>query len=200
MTISDDACEEQQKPLRQVVEERLQKEVGIRAVGDPFEDRVVEVPDDLYELLVQMSFSNPIYMVEEFHRVYGLHVHNEVMVGKYDHEFRHGMNYSQLGRLRYKLLDEEFNDEYADADSADDKQGMIDALCDIIYVAVGAALELGLPIRLGLNEVHRSNMSKLGADGKPIYREDGKILKGPDYTPPNWVEVFQEWEAEKGKV
>ena len=60
-----------------------------------------------------------------------------------------------------------------------------DALTDIRYVTDGACLEFGLPAEKLLREVHRSNMSKLGEDGRPILREDGKILKGPNYTPPD---------------
>ena len=60
-----------------------------------------------------------------------------------------------------------------------------DALADLIYVIYGMALETGIDLASVLAEVQRSNMSKLGADGKPVYREDGKVLKGPDYFPPN---------------
>lgn len=60
-----------------------------------------------------------------------------------------------------------------------------DALADLVYVIYGAALESSIPLDPALQEVQRSNMSKLGADGLPIRREDGKILKGPNYTPPN---------------
>lgn len=61
-----------------------------------------------------------------------------------------------------------------------------DALTDIAYVVEGAALEFGLDSQACLKEVHRSNMSKLGEDGKPIYRADGKVLKGPSFTPPDF--------------
>lgn len=60
-----------------------------------------------------------------------------------------------------------------------------DALGDIEYVVNGAALEMGINLPEVVKEIHRSNMTKLGPDGKPIYREDGKILKGEDYEPPN---------------
>lgn len=59
-----------------------------------------------------------------------------------------------------------------------------DALADIRYVTDGAAVEWGIPLEKCLREVHRSNMSKLGDDGRPILRDDGKFLKGPNYTPP----------------
>lgn len=59
-----------------------------------------------------------------------------------------------------------------------------DALADIRYVTDGAALVWGIPLEKCLREVHRSNMSKLGEDGKPLLREDGKVLKGPNFTLP----------------
>jgi len=58
-------------------------------------------------------------------------------------------------------------------------------LADLVYVCYQYAENLGWDLDEALNRVHRSNMSKLGEDGKPIYREDGKVLKGPNYQPPN---------------
>jgi len=176
---------ERQKPLRQIMQERLalrytQYNVGTR-------EHEVTLPEKLFNQLVEMAMSNPIYMVEEFHRKFGHPVVDEFVP-----------NHS-LQDLRIDLLKEEL-EEYIEADENCNEMEMIDALCDIVVVAIGAALALGLPFRLGFLEVHRSNMSKLGADGLPIYREDGKILKGPDYSPPNWVEVFREWISERGKV
>ena len=60
-----------------------------------------------------------------------------------------------------------------------------DALADLIYVVYGMALETGIDLAAVLAEVQRSNMSKLGSDGRPVYREDGKVLKGPGYFPPD---------------
>ncbi len=65
-----------------------------------------------------------------------------------------------------------------------------DALGDLAYVIEGANLEFGIPSEKVLAEIHRSNMSKLGADGKPIYSETGKVLKGPNYSPPNLENVL----------
>lgn len=67
-----------------------------------------------------------------------------------------------------------------------------DALADLDYVLCGSALTMGIPHAAVVREVHRSNMSKLGADGKPIYREgDSKVLKGPNYSPPNIAAVLR---------
>lgn len=71
-----------------------------------------------------------------------------------------------------------------------DLVGVADALGDLDYVVNGAAIEYGIDLPKVTAEVHRSNMTKLGADGKPIYREDGKILKGEGYEPPNLEKVL----------
>lgn len=65
-----------------------------------------------------------------------------------------------------------------------------DALGDIEYVVNGLALGMGIDLPAVVTEVHRSNMTKLGADGKPIYREDGKILKGPGFEQPDLKKVL----------
>ena len=65
-----------------------------------------------------------------------------------------------------------------------------DAITDLRYVVDGASLEWGIPLERCLAEVHRSNMSKLGVDGKPLLREDGKVLKGPNYSPPDLARVL----------
>lgn len=72
-----------------------------------------------------------------------------------------------------------------------------DALGDIDYVVQGTNLVMGIPAQLVMNEIHQSNMSKLGADGKPIYREDGKILKGPNYHAPDIYKVLQDFDPSK---
>lgn len=86
--------------------------------------------------------------------------------------------------LRISLILEEAR-EFSEAATRGDLVEMADALGDLAYVIAGAALEFGIPLDRVLEEIHRSNMSKLGADGKPIYREDGKVMKGPNYTPPD---------------
>lgn len=87
-------------------------------------------------------------------------------------------------RLHHKLLAEEVA-EFYDAGVNADLVGQLDALADIVYVAYGAALELGLPLDDALRVVHESNMAKLGPDGKPIVRSDGKVLKPEGWRPPN---------------
>jgi predicted HAD superfamily Cof-like phosphohydrolase len=86
--------------------------------------------------------------------------------------------------LRYALIKEEF-DEYVAACEQGDMVGIADALADLAYVVLGAAVAHGIRRFPEIfAEIHRSNMSKLGPDGKPIRRADGKVLKGPNYSPP----------------
>jgi len=88
--------------------------------------------------------------------------------------------------LRYKLMREE-NEEYLEAANNNDLVEVADALGDMLYILCGTIIEHGLQhkIEAVFNEIQRSNMSKLGEDGQPIYREDGKVLKGPNYFKPN---------------
>ena len=94
-----------------------------------------------------------------------------------------------LAKLRLELIREEF-EELTVATNAMDMIEIADALTDILYVVYGAGHAFGIDLDACYAEVHRSNMSKLGADGKPIYREDGKILKGPDYFHPNIQDIL----------
>jgi predicted HAD superfamily Cof-like phosphohydrolase len=93
---------------------------------------------------------------------------------------------NKTAELRHKLMAEE-NDEYLEACFADDKVGIADALGDQLYILCGTILKHGMQhvIEDVFDEIQKSNMSKLGEDGNPIFREDGKILKGPNYFKPN---------------
>ncbi len=94
-------------------------------------------------------------------------------------------------KLRFNLMDEE-NKEYLEAAMNNDMVEVADALGDMLYILCGTILEHGMQHKIEevFNEIQRSNMSKLGADGKPIYREDGKVLKGPNYFKPNILEIL----------
>lgn len=83
--------------------------------------------------------------------------------------------------LREKLIREEF-EEFLIASAEGNLVEVADALADLKYVIDGTALEYGIPLDVVSTEVHRSNMSKLWPDGKPRYREDGKMLKPPTYS------------------
>lgn len=112
-------------------------------------------------------------LVKEFHETYGQPIAKEP-----------GLIGSSRSTLRADLIEEEF-DEFRQAVSDRDIVEIADALGDLIYVVNGAAVEYGIDLDRVVQEIHRSNMSKLGEDGKPIYREDGKVIKGPNYSPPN---------------
>jgi predicted HAD superfamily Cof-like phosphohydrolase len=90
----------------------------------------------------------------------------------------------ELAELRIELLREEF-EEFVDAVRREDTVAIADALADVVYVAYGAALTYGIDLDAVLREVHRANMSKLGSDGQPLMRSDGKVLKPITYTPPD---------------
>jgi predicted HAD superfamily Cof-like phosphohydrolase len=94
-------------------------------------------------------------------------------------------------QLRQSLIAEELA-EYAKAAATDDLIGVADALADLMYVLCGTIVEHGLQYHFDeiWNEVQRSNMSKLGSNGQPILREDGKILKGPNYSPPQLAPIL----------
>lgn len=87
--------------------------------------------------------------------------------------------------LRKELMQEEMLKELFPAMDNEDLVEIADGLADLLYVVYGTAAEYGIPIDEVYAEVHRSNMSKLGEDGLPIYRADGKVLKGPNYSPPD---------------
>ena len=87
-------------------------------------------------------------------------------------------------RLRYDLIKEELN-EFDQALKDKNLKEVADALTDILYVTYGAGHAFGIDLDKCFNEVQRSNMSKLGGDGKPIYNEHGKVMKGPKYFQPD---------------
>ena len=88
--------------------------------------------------------------------------------------------------LRHRLMAEE-NEEYLEAAQAGDTVEVADALGDMMYILCGTILSHGMQhiIEDVFEEIQSSNMSKLGVDGKPIYRADGKVMKGPSYFKPN---------------
>ena len=94
--------------------------------------------------------------------------------------------------LRYKLMREE-NEEYLEAANDNDLVEVADALGDMLYILCGTIIEHGLQHKIEevFEEIQRSNMSKLGEDGEPIYREDGKVLKGPNYFKPNIETILE---------
>ena len=117
-----------------------------------------------------------IASVEIFHKSFGLGV---------SHSIKADLGVAK-NKLRFNLMDEE-NKEYLEAAQNNDLAEVADALGDMLYILCGTILEHGMQHKIEevFEEIQRSNMSKLGKDGKPIYREDGKVLKGPEYFKPN---------------
>ena len=97
--------------------------------------------------------------------------------------------------VQHKLIVEEFK-EFLEAEGMlfmhgrNHQEEALKELADLVYVCYQYAENMGWFLDEALNRVHVSNMSKLGADGKPIYREDGKVLKGPGYKPPDLSDLF----------
>ena len=90
----------------------------------------------------------------------------------------------KITSLRYDLIKEELS-ELKEAIEKRDIKEVADALTDILYVTYGAGHAFGIDLDKCFDEVQNSNMSKLGSDGKPIYNEKGKVMKGPNYFKPN---------------
>jgi predicted HAD superfamily Cof-like phosphohydrolase len=125
---------------------------------------------------------NWIEMIKEFHNTYGLPVR----------DVPENLPHDELS-MRMSLITEEVIEIY-EAAGEKNVTGVFDGLIDTLYVVIGMAVQMGLGDKLdeGFKEVHRSNMSKLGEDGKPIYREDGKVLKGPFFKPPDLKAILDD--------
>ena len=93
--------------------------------------------------------------------------------------------------LRFNLMKEE-NEEYLEAVQNNDLVEIADALGDMLYILCGTIMEHGLQHKIEevFDEIQRSNMSKLGEGGQPIYREDGKVMKGPNYFKPDFTKIL----------
>ena len=119
--------------------------------------------------------------VKDFHDTFGLNYNDSptVDLGK------------KIIELRFNLMKEE-NEEYIEAARNNDIIEIADALGDMLYILCGTIIEHGMSdiIEDVFDEIQKSNMSKLGADGNPIYREDGKVMKGPNYFKPNFSKFF----------
>ena len=90
----------------------------------------------------------------------------------------------KINKLRVSLIDEEL-EEFKEAIKNNDLKEVADALTDILYVAYGAGHAFGINLDKCFDEVQQSNMSKLGENGKPIYNDEGKVMKGPKYFKPD---------------
>ena len=124
-------------------------------------------------------FATNFDLVEEFMTAFGQDVEKVA-----------SMPDRKTAMLRLKLILEEY-EELETAVEEHHLVGIADALTDILYVTYGAGHAFGINLDECFEEVHESNMSKLGPDGKPIYRDDGKVMKGPDYREPDLRKVLK---------
>lgn len=124
-----------------------------------------------------------IAAVKEFHSAFGLGIEEKPVANLGEAK----------NRLRFNLMQEE-NEEYLEAANNNDLVEVADALGDMLYILCGTIIEHGMQHKIEevFDEIQSSNMSKLGADGKPIYREDGKVLKGPDYFKPDIARILKQ--------
>ena len=113
--------------------------------------------------------NSPLQMVQQFARTYKQSMRHDFVKG------------SDKAMLRYHLIEE----EAAEVAEASEPEHLLKELADLVYVTYGFAATFGWNLDEAVRRVHASNMSKLGDDGQPVYREDGKVLKGPNYEQPN---------------
>ena len=123
----------------------------------------------------------PIEAVTKFHESYGLGI---------EHTPKANLP-KNISELRFNLMKEE-NEEYLQASRDEDLIEIGDALGDMLYILCGTIIAHGFQDKMEsiFDEIQRSNMSKLGADGKPIYRKDGKVMKGPNYFKPDLKKIL----------
>lgn len=134
-----------------------------------------------------MTLRECIDAVGLFHKTYGLRHESSPTIGISAEEMA----------LRHRLMAEE-NDEYLEAVRAGDMVEVADALGDMLYILCGTMVTHGMQDVMAdvFRTIQDSNMSKLGPDGKPIYREDGKVMKGPNYFRPDISGVLAQWGVE----
>lgn len=123
-----------------------------------------------------------IECVEEFHKIYKLG-NSKNPIGKLE---------NNKEKLRFDLMKEE-NEEYLEAAAKGDIVEVADALGDMLYILCGTIIEHGMQDLIDevFEEIHRSNLSKLDENGNPIYREDGKVIKGPNYFKPDIKKIIE---------
>lgn len=127
----------------------------------------------------QKETMHPFHQVKEFHEKFDAYRSDKPELPADD-----------VRKLRIALIEEEVK-EFLAGEANNDLVEIADALADIIYVCCGCAVAYGIPLDKVIDEVHASNLSKLMPDGKPLVREDGKILKGPNYFKPRIKELLE---------
>tara|TARA_B100001029_G_scaffold105826_1_gene87287 strand:- start:1009 stop:1437 length:429 start_codon:yes stop_codon:yes gene_type:complete len=134
-----------------------------------------------------------IFFINNFNEMSDMSNFNKVktFMNTYGQEVKNTPEFpdSKIVQLRIDLIQEELN-ELKEAINNNDIIEVADALTDILYVTYGAGHSFGVDLDSCFNEVQNSNMSKLGDDGKPIYNESGKVMKGPNYFKPNIKKII----------
>lgn len=125
-----------------------------------------------------MRYMTNFERVQQFHKIYGQRIGTMPELAD-----------KNTQDLRISLIEEELR-ELKEGLEKNDVVATADALTDLLYVVYGAGVSFGIDLDACFIEVHRSNLSKLDDNGKPIYREDGKVLKGPNYSPPDLKKVL----------
>jgi predicted HAD superfamily Cof-like phosphohydrolase len=136
-------------------------------------------------MVFEMPKKTPYQMLLEFHKTYNVAINQplkEDLIG-----LREKLMIEELQEVEDELWPNVEDDNW---EKSIDKKKLTKELADLMYVVIGTAVTFGLPLEEVFTEVHKSNMSKLGDDGKPIYREDGKVLKGPNYKEPELDKFF----------
>lgn len=131
---------------------------------------------------IDMTLKETIQAVETFHNAFGIANNDKPTVELSENDIK----------LRHRLMQEE-NEEYLEAAQNGDLIEVADALGDMLYILCGTILKHGLQDKIAevFQEIQRSNMSKLDANGKPIYREDGKVMKSDLYFKPNIKQILE---------
>ena len=129
-----------------------------------------------------MTLKETIQAVETFHNAFGIENNEKPTVDLSENDIK----------LRHRLMAEE-NEEYLEAAENGDLVEVADALGDMLYILCGTILKHGMQDKIAevFQEIQRSNMSKLDAEGKPIYREDGKVMKSDLYFKPNIKDILE---------
>jgi NTP pyrophosphatase (non-canonical NTP hydrolase) len=126
-----------------------------------------------------MMKSTPLQMVTDFAKSMDQPLNEKWM-------FSH-----KLERLRWKMISEEYGEAFDESEASNNPENMLKELADLVYVTYGYAATYGWDLDRAVRRVHKSNMSKLGLDGKPLKDPSGKVMKGPNYRKPNLKDLVE---------
>lgn len=133
-------------------------------------------------------------MIKEFHTAFGLTVNEEltaITLGELELAF--DLIEEEMEELSFACFNKDQAGEDVLAQAKLDHVEVADALADIVYTCFGMATRLGIDLDEVIKEVHRSNMTKLDKEGKPVYNDKGKVIKSAEFEPPSIEEVLNRW-------